>query len=127
MKRVFYGLSAAFFLAGFSPYSAEAQSDPCDGCDYSEGWAACVIGGGGTIEDCYVVDPMGCERNGFCWSFQEQQAVDLTGTALDPNTEDRGILTSRALTRPCDSAITAWALSRAEAAQHRRDLRNLVI
>ena len=130
MKKVFFGLGAMFFLAAFSPSSAEAQFDPCDTCDYSGEWAVCVLGGGGWFEGCHQVSPLGCSADDICWPWwpnQEQQAVDLTGTALDPNTEDKAILTPGTLTRPCDSAITAWALSRAEATQHRRNLRTLVI
>lgn len=127
MKRVFLGLSAAFLLAGFSPYSVEAQVGPCDDCNTSGPWAVCVIGGDGNYEGCHTTDPMGCKRTGFCWAFQEQQAVDLTGTAVDPNKDYTAILTAGPRKRPCDSAITAWALSRLEATQHRRKLRTLVV
>lgn len=126
MKRVFFGLGAAFFLAAFSPSSAEAQFDPCDICNHHEdGWIYCILGGGGPIDGCYQESPLYCSGNGWC-GFQDD-AVDLTGTAVDPNTEDTTTLTAGVLTRPCDSAITARALSEAEAMQHRRKLRTLVI
>ena len=128
MKRVVFGLCAAFFLAAFSPSSAEAQFDPCDACDHSWGFAACVLGGGGPIEGCFADTPLFCSGSGSCEGAEDQDyAVDLTGTAVDPNADDTKILTAGILTRPCDFAITARVLSETEARQHRRELRTLVI
>ena len=127
MKRAFLGLGAAFFLAASSPSSVEAQpQSTCDDCDWSWGFAACQLGVGGVYEHCFQQTPHACSTYGYCW-LPWQQAVDLTGTAVDPNTEDKTILTAAILKRPCDSAITARALSKAEAKQHRRKLRTLVI
>ena len=128
MKRVVFGLGAVFFLAAFFPSSAEAQFDPCDNCDHSWGFAACVLGGGGPIEGCFADTPLFCSGSGSCDEPEDQDyAVDLTGTAVDPNADYKTVLTAGILTRPCDLAITARVLSETEARQHRRELGTLVI
>ncbi len=96
MKRVFFGLGAALVLAAFSPSPAEAQLNSCDRCSFDGDWAVCVLHGGGLMEGCTQLSPRGCGFDDVCWPwwpFNEQQAVDLTGTALDPNTDDTAILT----------------------------------
>ena len=127
MKGIFFGLGMAFCLAAFFPSLAGAQpQSTCDYCDDSWGWASCVLGGGGVYQHCFQTNPGYCSTYGYCW-LPWQQAVDLTGTAVGPNTEDKAILTAATLTRPCDSAITARVLSKAEAMQHRRKIRTVVI
>lgn len=72
--------------------------------------------------------PLFCSGSSSCEEPEDQDyAVDLTGTAVDPNADDKKTLTAGILTRPCDFAITARALSETEARQHRRELRTLVI
>ena len=128
IKGIFFGVGVALCLAAFSPSVAEAQpQSTCDDCDHSWGFAACCIGCGGVYQSCFTESPNYCGTYGYCW-LPWQQAVDLTGTAVGQNAEDPGSPgEGDAVTRSCDSAVTDWALSAVEAAQHRRELRIVVI